>query len=388
MGKIEVAARSVPTGGTERLIPRGRLRLDELLSEMRQQLDEIVKTRDRMHGLLDAMLAVASGLELESTLRRIVYAAIELLDATYGALGVLGADDQLSKFIYVGIDAETRERMGDLPRGHGVLGQLISDPRPLRLADLGKHRNSVGFPPNHPPMRTFLGAPVRVHDEVYGNLYLTEKRGGGEFTQEDEVVVQALAAAAGIAVHNAHLFEEIMNRQRRLEASAEITTELLSGGTPERALQLVAERAMELSTADGAFILLAPNANRVGYELPAHAGFTEAEAATLPRDGTGPIAGQVLRTATPVMADISTMENAAPHGFGPAVCVPATPSPVRSWSSGGSMPSRSGPTSCRCWPRSPTRPRSPSSSPRGSRRSASCTSSPTATGSPATCTIT
>jgi GAF domain-containing protein len=153
-------------GPTDRALPSGgpRLRLDELLVEMRQQLDEIVKTRDRMQGLLDAMLAVASNLDLESTLRGIVSAAIGLVDARYGALGVLGTDDELSRFIYVGIDEPTRAKMGHLPRGHGVLGQLISDPRPLRLADLAAHPASVGFPPIHPPMRTFLGAPVRVSD--------------------------------------------------------------------------------------------------------------------------------------------------------------------------------------------------------------------------------
>jgi signal transduction histidine kinase len=298
-------------------VPQTRLRLYELFDAMRDRLDEIVKTRDRMHGLLDAMLAVSSGLELESTLRRVVAAAIELVGARYGALGVLGPDDRLSRFIYVGIDDATRAEMGHLPQGRGVLGQLITNPQPLRLASLSSHPASVGFPPNHPPMRTFLGAPVRVGDEVYGNLYLTEKAGGEEFTAEDEVVVQALAAAAGIAVQNANLFEEVINRQRRLEAAGEITTKLLSGSTTRQVLQLVADRAMEMSAADAAFILLAPE-----FELVAHAGLRDAEVRALPSDDSEPVVGQVLRTGTPILADIETIEDAKPIGFGPALGVP------------------------------------------------------------------
>src|SRR5262249_53513979 len=177
---------------------RGGVALDELLSEMRQQLDEIVKTRDRMHGLLDAMLAVASDLDLDSTLHRIVSAASGLVDARYGALGVLGPDDNLTRFVYTRIHEETTAKIGELPEGRGVSGLWISAPRPVGRADLPPHPASVGSPPTHPPMRTFLGAPVRVRDEVYGNLSLTEKI-GGEFPADDEVVVQALAAAAGIA---------------------------------------------------------------------------------------------------------------------------------------------------------------------------------------------
>jgi len=307
--------------GEELRQARGRLRLDELLAEMRQQLDEIVKTRDRMHGLLDAMLAVASGLELEPTLRRIVTAATELVDAQYGALGVLGTEDELAQFVYVGIDEPARAKMGNLPRGRGVLGLLISDPRPLRLPDLSQHPDSVGFPPNHPPMRTFLGAPVRVRDEVFGNLYLTEKR-GGEFTADDEVIVQALAAAAGIAVQNAKLYEEVISRQRQLEAAGEITTELLSGSTADHALHLVAERACQLSDADAAFILLAPRGSRAGHEIGAQAGLSGAELRQLPSDGSGPVVGHVLGNGTPILDDIAAAEDPLPAGFGPAAGVP------------------------------------------------------------------
>jgi signal transduction histidine kinase len=289
---------------------------------MKQRLDEIVNTRDSLQSLLDAMLAVASGLELESTLRRIVSVAIELVDARYGALGVLGSDNYLARFVYVGIDPETRAHMGDLPQGHGLLGQLISDPKPLRLRDLSKHPVSVGFPPNHPPMRSFLGVPVRVRDEVYGNLYLTEKRGGGEFTADDEVVVQALAAAAGIAVQNAHLFEESMRRQRRLEAASEITNQLLTGGSSELALQLVARHAVELSDADAAFILLTGSGGMDPFRVGAHAGLTDAQVAALTSRDRPPLE-EVLTTGTPLLSELGPDAGDGPLGeFGPIIGVP------------------------------------------------------------------
>ena len=236
----------------------GSLRLDELLAEVQERLAEIVKTRDRVQGLLDAVLAVGSGIELDSTLNRIVQAAADLVEARYGALGVLaGTGDGLSEFVYLGIDAEQRTLMGHLPEGRGLLGLLIHDPKPIRLADLTSHPASVGFPAHHPAMHSFLGAPVLVRDEVFGNLYMTEKRGGGEFTADDEVVLRALAAAAGVAIENARLFERSQQRQRWLEATSEIRAELLGGATVDDALRLVVLRAMELTDSSCAMVLLA-----------------------------------------------------------------------------------------------------------------------------------
>ncbi|EWM10246.1 GAF family protein [Kutzneria sp. 744] len=236
----------------------GSLRLDELLAEVQERLAEIVNTRDRVQSLLDAVLAVGSGIELDSTLNRIVQAAADLVEARYGALGVLAnTGDGLSEFVYLGIDAEQRKIMGHLPEGRGLLGLLIHDPKPIRLADLASHPASVGFPPNHPPMHSFLGAPVLVRDEVFGNLYMTEKRGGGEFTADDEVVLRALAAAAGVAIENARLFERSQQRQRWLEATSEIRAELLGGATVDDALSLVVLRAMELTDSTCAMVLLA-----------------------------------------------------------------------------------------------------------------------------------
>ncbi|MEV6235600.1 GAF domain-containing protein [Lentzea sp. NPDC051838] len=275
----------------------GGLRLDDLLDEMRDRLAEIGSTRDKMQSLLDAVLAVGAGLELDSTLQRIVQAAVELVGARYGALGVLGSRHNLSQFVYVGIDPETRSHMGHLPEGKGLLGLLIKDPRAIRLHDLTEHSASVGFPPNHPPMHGFLGVPVRVRDEVFGNLYMTEKKDGGDFTADDEVVLEALAAAAGVAVENARLFERSRMRERWLEATAEINAQLLGGATAEDALRLIVQRAVELASASWAAVLL-----RDGDQLrrAAQAG-NEIAPGEFPADA--PVLAQVLATAAPALID-------------------------------------------------------------------------------------
>ncbi|MEO5724094.1 MAG: GAF domain-containing sensor histidine kinase [Ilumatobacteraceae bacterium] len=159
-----------------------------------------------LRRLLDAVTAIGSELSLPMVLRRIIEVAIELVDAQYGALGVLNpARTGLQQFITVGIEEEEAQLIGHLPEGHGILGLLIVEPRPLRLPDLNKHPDSFGFPPHHPPMTTFLGVPILLRDEVFGNLYLTEKLGGGEFTDTDEELVVALAGAAGVAIENARM---------------------------------------------------------------------------------------------------------------------------------------------------------------------------------------
>ncbi|SHF70665.1 sensor histidine kinase [Streptoalloteichus hindustanus] len=302
------------------------LRLDELLGQVQERLSEIVRTRDRLQGLLDAILAVATGLDLDTTLQRIATAAADLADARYAALGVLGSGPTLSRFVYVGIDAETRARMGHLPEGRGLLGQLIRDPHPLRLEDLTQHPASVGFPANHPPMRTFLGVPVRVRDEVFGNLYLSEKRDGGTFTADDEVVIQALAAAAGIAVDNARLFEQAKLRQRWLEAAGEITTELLSGAGSADALRLIAQRSLELAEADGALIVLRVDSDGPDLVVSAAAG-QAAAAQGLRLTAEEPVVGQALRQGAPVLAagrgdeEIGEIRRTLPE-VGPLVAVP------------------------------------------------------------------
>jgi two-component system, NarL family, sensor histidine kinase DevS len=227
-----------------------QLRLRELLMEVQDRVEQIVQGRDRLDGLVEAMLVVTSGLELDETLRTIVHTAIELVDAQYGALGVRGHDHELVEFVYEGIDAEMREQIGHLPEGRGVLGVLIDEPKPIRLENISHHAASVGFPPNHPPMRTFLGVPVRIRDKVFGNLYLTDKAGGQPFSEDDEVLVQALAAAAGIAIDNARLYEASKTRQSWIEATRDIGTELLSGTDPARVFRLIADECRTLSGAE------------------------------------------------------------------------------------------------------------------------------------------
>ena len=209
-----------------------------------------------MRGLLAAVVAIGSGLDLESTLRRIVQAAVGLVDATYGALGVIGDDRRLAEFIPVGLREDEIGRIHHWPEGRGLLGLLIDDPRPLRLADIHAHRESSGFPDGHPPMSSFLGVPVRVRDEVFGNLYLTNKRGGGEFTEDDEAVLIALGAAAGVAIENARLYGAARRQQRWMQASAEVAARLLPGSEPGEVLAHVTRQALELSGADLAVLAL------------------------------------------------------------------------------------------------------------------------------------
>lgn len=223
-----------------------QLRLRELLLEVQDRIEQIVEGRDRLDGLIDAILAITSGLKLDATLRAIVHTAAELVDARYGALGVRGYDHRLVEFVYEGIDEETRHLIGSLPEGRGVLGALIEEPKPIRLDDISRHPASVGFPLHHPPMRTFLGVPVRIRDEVFGNLYLTEKADGQPFSDDDEVLVQALAAAAGIAVDNARLFEESRTREAWIEATRDIGTQMLAGADPAMVFRLIVEEALTL----------------------------------------------------------------------------------------------------------------------------------------------
>ncbi len=163
-----------------------------------------------LQRLVDAVLTIGDGLDLPTTLQRIVEAAADLVDARYGALGVLDpSGTRLSQFITVGLDDDQRARIGALPEGHGILGALILDAQPLRLPDLTEHPDSFGFPPNHPPMHSFLGVPIRLRDQVFGNLYLTDKQSAEVFTDVDEELVVQLASAAGIAIDNAHMHSRV-----------------------------------------------------------------------------------------------------------------------------------------------------------------------------------
>ena len=288
-----------------------QLKLDELLAELQARLQAVMATRDRMRGLLEAVVAIGSGLDLESTLRRIVQTAVGLVDATYGALGVIGEDRRLAEFIPVGLSQDEIERIHHWPEGRGLLGLLIDDPRPLRLADIAAHPQSSGFPDGHPPMRSFLGVPVRLRDEVFGNLYLTGKRGGGEFTEDDEAVLVALGAAAGVAVENARLYDAARRQQRWIQASAEVTTRLLSGSEPREVLADVTRRVRELSGADLAVLALPDDEGRRLTIAFADGDGAEATRGLVLPAGES-LSGQVLAGGEPMTsADFATDERAS-----------------------------------------------------------------------------
>ncbi|WIM92940.1 GAF domain-containing sensor histidine kinase [Actinoplanes oblitus] len=272
------------------LSPLSRVRLDELLQEMLDRVGDVVNSRERLRALLDAVVGIGSDLDLRSTLQRIVEAACALAGAKYGALGVLSPDHRsLSDFITRGIDPATHATIGDLPHGRGVLGLLITEPEPVRLPDIRKHPNSFGFPPHHPPMHSFLGVPVRTRDQIFGNLYLAEKRGAAEFTDDDEEIVIALAAAAGIAIDNARLYELAQRRERWGSATAEITSVLLGTVQRTEALRLIARRAREVADAGLVLVLLYDEPNsRYAVEVA---------------DGTDPAAAELVGRLIPVDRD-------------------------------------------------------------------------------------
>jgi signal transduction histidine kinase len=240
----------------------------------------------RVAELLTQVMSLGTDLDLDNVLQRVTAAAARLTGAEYAALGVLAPDGSLARFYTDGLDPDQEGRIGHRPRGLGVLGVLITDPRPLRLNNLADHPRSVGFPANHPPMRTFLGVPVRIGNEIYGNLYLTDKR--EPFTDEDERIVSSLAAAAGTAISNARLYAESERRRRWVEASGEISTALLGRLQATEALNLVVHKAREMSDADTAAIAVEDDDGRLivtvldGESLPGLAEGNELTAGGLP----------------------------------------------------------------------------------------------------------
>lgn len=272
-------------------------RIEDLLRDFLARAGELLDAQEQMRGLLEAVVAVAEDLSLEAVLDRVVHSACRLLHARYGALGVIGENKSLSHFVTVGIDQDLARRIGPLPTGHGVLGLLISEPAPLRLHDLRQHPKSYGFPENHPPMRSFLGVPVRVRDVVFGNLYLTEKEGGGDFTPEDEDLAVALAAAAGVAIENARLYEDARRRGSWLEACMDVTGRMLGddrSAEPDRvALDLIAERALQESGSQLALILV-PDGGVGSYRVAGAAG-----------DGSAKFAGNILPMDTSAIRTVS-----------------------------------------------------------------------------------
>ncbi|MFD3718055.1 GAF domain-containing sensor histidine kinase [Streptomyces sp. NPDC058674] len=296
------------------------------LDALQAQVTDARSTRDRLNGLLEAVMSVGQELDLSQVLRAIVEAAVVLVDAEYGALGVVGDDERLAEFIPVGISDRLRARIGALPTGHGLLGELIRHPRPLRLGDLSEHGASSGFPEHHPPMGSFLGVPIRVRDEVFGTLYLTQKRGGSDFDAEDEGVLSTLAVAAGVAVDNARLYEEVRLRERWLAAGSDFTSALLSGSSEIKVLEGMLERARDIISAEMCvFYQVRPSGDLYG-SLALGEGAEVHRGVVLP-GGEGILAGPAAaRDGLITFADVSGDVRVAAQsdvwtGFGPAVAV-------------------------------------------------------------------
>lgn len=224
-------------------------------------MSETLTSEDRLElpanarALLDAVVAIASDLDLHSVLNRIVVSACEITGARYGALGVLGQGGGLVDFVTHGVTEEEHAAIGDLPRGHGILGLLIDHPEPIRLSKISDHPQSFGFPPHHPPMERFLGVPVRIRGTVFGNLYLTEKEGGGDFTEQDEQLVLALASAAGFVIENARDYARSERRRIWLEATAQVNEALQPPVRLDDALRQIAIGARRVSGASAVAVL-------------------------------------------------------------------------------------------------------------------------------------
>ena len=283
--------------------------------------------RDRKDALLEAGLALSSELSLPMVLQRIVDLAAEVTDARYVALGVIGEGGQLIDFITAGIPAKQRQAIGALPRGLGLLGLLIREPHIIRVENIKDHPDSVGFPPNHPPMRSFLGAPVQALGRTFGNIYLTEKRGAREFSAEDERSLLVLATQAGVAIANASLYQEVKRREGWLEALREVTLGILEGGDANSLLVSIAEHARELAGADAAQILTTTSSAGLLDVVAAVGAYAQqVQGQSVPAAKS--ISGEVIETGKPLHTDDATAHGHAYQPIirlghvGPAIFVP------------------------------------------------------------------
>lgn len=254
--------------------------LEGTIGELIERARDVLSAQGRLRSLLTASHIVVGGLDLEQVLRHIAEAAVDLVDAEYGALGVTAPDGHLERFIHVGMSPERAAQIGHLPEGHGILGAVIDSDAAIRLADLGADSRSVGFPPHHPPMGSFLGVPIRVRDKTYGNLYLTN-RAGGSFTQEDEELVTALAATAGIAIDNARLYEDARRRHRLSAALADVTAALLAPETSD-VFGIVAERVGTLADANLVTIVVPASSGELRVDTARGVGARTIEGSIIP----------------------------------------------------------------------------------------------------------
>lgn len=285
------------------------------------------ENRDRKDMLLEAGLTLASELSLPIVLQRIVDLAVQVTDARFGALGVIGEDGTLVEFVTTGISDQERRAIGALPTGRGVLGLLINDPKSVRISNIVDHPQSVGFPKNHPPMRSFLGAPVQARGRVFGNIYLAEKRNSAKFDESDEQSLVVLATQAGVAIANASLYEEVRSREQWLDALHDITSQVLAGDTESSLLESIAEHARSIAAADAATVVTisdAPAELVVAAAVGARS--SEMRGQTLPVDDS--ISGAVMKSGSTLSFDDVSADSRAFQPIvrlgrhGPAVFVP------------------------------------------------------------------
>lgn len=274
--------------------------IDELMRLVSARASDLMTTQERLRSLLQANRSIVSELSLPGVLTRIVEAARDVAAARYAALGVIGSDGTLEQFITVGMDEETIRAIGERPKGRGLLGALIEDPRPLRLRRITEDPRSFGLPPNHPPMDSFLGVPIQVPGAVFGNLYLAESRNGA-FTDEDEELVLGLAATAGIAIENARLYEESRQRQEWLRARAEVGRNLTTDN-PTANLHRIAESVLRLASADTVSVVVPePDTNLVRVVAAIGVGADDLKGARYLRPGS--LAGAAMAQGTGLIVE-------------------------------------------------------------------------------------
>ncbi|MBP2417143.1 GAF domain-containing protein [Microlunatus capsulatus] len=302
----------------------------DLMTQLGQRADDIVSAQRRLRGLLAANRSIVGELSLPRVLQKIVEAAREIAGARYAALGVLAPDGGFEQLVHSGMDEQTVAGIQDFPSGQGVLGVLVGHAEPIRVGRIADHPRSFGFPAGHPPMQSFLGVPITAHGSVFGNLYITEPVAGGEFSAEDEDLVAALAATAGIAVENARLYEESRRRQEWLLASSEISQQLLAAGDDERAvLSLIAVNVHHLARAALVCIVVPDEDDPALLRIAAAAGRDEHALLGLTYPVEGSLAGLAMREGRGRVVDSGAQHNLRwllrPDTFaGPVMALPLT----------------------------------------------------------------
>lgn len=279
------------------------LEFEAVLRQVVDRAEQMIGSQARIRDLIRLNNDLTSNLDLPTVLRRIVEIGTELVQARFAAMGVIGDDRRLEQFIHIGMPPEMVDAIGRLPQGHGLLGALIDEPRPVRLDVLAEDARSSGFPTGHPPMENFLGVPIRVRDEVYGNLYLTDSL-NGRFSADDEELAQALAATAGVAIENARLFDDSAYRERWSRALAETARRLMKDDDEEH-LGAIVDQVRQLADADLVTIgLISPSGDEIVVERAAGTGSADLLSTSFPLAGTS--AEEMVQAGEPILVTDTT----------------------------------------------------------------------------------